>query len=173
MSTFILGINAFHGDAAACILRDGTLVAAAEEERFRRIKHWAGFPSEAIRYCLAEAGVTIDQVDHIAINRNPSANLLKKALFAFSKRPSLEAVSDRLKNAGRVKGVAELLANALSVKLSTIQGKIHHIEHHLAHMGSSFLVSPFDNAAVVSVDGFGDFVSTMWGIGKDSDISVN
>lgn len=173
MSTFILGINAYHGDSAACILRDGTLIAAAEEERFRRIKHWAGFPSEAIRYCLAEAGVSIDQVDHIAINRNPSANLLKKALFAFGKRPSLAAVSDRLKNAGKVKAVSELLANALSVKLTSIQGKVHHVEHHLAHMGSSFLVSPFDNAAVVSVDGFGDFVSTMWGVGKGSNISVD
>lgn len=173
MSTFILGINAYHGDAAACILRDGTLVAAAEEERFRRIKHWAGFPSEAIRYCLDEAGVSIDQVDHFAINRNPSANLVKKALFAFGKRPSLGAVTDRLRNAGKIKGVAELLAAALGVQLSAIRGEVHHIEHHLAHMGSSFLVSPFDNAAVVSVDGFGDFVSTMWGVGKGSSISVN
>lgn len=172
MNNIILGINAYHGDASACILRDGTLVAAAEEERFRRIKHWAGFPSEAIRYCLAEAGVSIDQVDHIALNRNPSANLLKKALFAFGKRPSLGAVTDRLRNAGKVKGVAESLAAGLDVPLSAIRGKIHHIEHHLAHMGSSFLVSPFDSAAVVSVDGFGDFVSTMWGTGNGSNISV-
>jgi carbamoyltransferase len=147
MNTIILGINAFHGDASACLLRDGTMVAAAEEERFRRIKHWAGFPSEAIRYCLAEAGVSIDQVDHIALNRNPSANLLKKALFAFGKRPSLGAVTDRLRNAGKVKGVTESLAAGLRVPLSAIRGKIHHVEHHLAHMGSSFLVSPFDSAA--------------------------
>ena len=172
MNTVILGINAYHGDASACILRDGILVAAAEEERFRRIKHWAGFPSEAIRYCLNEAGVSIDRVEHIALNRNPSANLLKKALFAFGKRPSLAAVTDRLRNAGKLKGVAESLAAGLGVPLSAIQGKIHHVEHHLAHMGSSFLVSPFDSAAVVSVDGFGDFVSTMWGAGKDSNISV-
>lgn len=172
MNTIILGINAHHGDASACILRDGILVAAAEEERFRRIKHWAGFPSEAIRYCLAEAGVSIDQVDHIALNRNPSANLLKKALFAFVKRPSLAAVTDRLRNAGKVTGVADSLAVGLGVPLSAVRGKIHHIEHHLAHMGSSFLVSPFESAAVVSVDGFGDFVSTMWGIGKGSDILV-
>ncbi len=172
MNTIILGINAYHGDASACVLRDGILVAAAEEERFRRIKHWAGFPSEAIRYCLAEAGVSIDQVDHIALNRNPSANLLKKALFAFGKRPSLAAVSDRLKNAGKVRGAAESLAAGLRVPLNAVRGKIHHVEHHLAHMGSSFLVSPFDSAAVVSVDGFGDFVSTMWGTGKGSSISV-
>lgn len=172
MNTIILGINAYHGDASACVLRDGILVAAAEEERFRRIKHWAGFPSEAVRYCLAEAGVSIEQVDHIAINRNPSANLLKKALFAFGKRPSLAAVTDRLKNAGKVRGTTESLAAGLGVPQNAVRGKIHHVEHHLAHMGSSFLVSPFDSAAVLSVDGFGDFVSTMWGTGKGSSISV-
>ncbi len=172
MSTIILGINAHHGDSSACILRDGTLVAAVEEERFRRIKHWAGFPSEAILYCLAEAGVSVDQVDHIAINRNPSANLLKKALFAFGKRPSLAAVTDRLRNSGKITGISQSLAVSLGVSSDSIRGKIHHVEHHLAHIGSSFLVSPFDSAAVVSVDGFGDFVSTMWGTAKGSNISV-
>lgn len=172
MNTIILGINAYHGDASACILRDGILIAAAEEERFRRIKHWAGFPTEAIRYCLAEAAVSIDQVDHIAFNRNPSANLLKKALFAFGRRPSLGAVTDRLRNARKIKGGGEALASALNVPLHAVRGKIHHVEHHIAHIGSSFLVSPFDSAAVVSVDGFGDFVSTMWGMGKGSNISI-
>ena len=75
--TWILGINAFHGDSSACLIRDGALVAAAEEERFRRIKHWAGLPTEAIRYCLSEAGVGLGDVDEIALNRDPSANLLK------------------------------------------------------------------------------------------------
>ena len=172
MSTIILGINAHHGDSSACILRDGILVAAAEEERFRRIKHWAGFPSEAILYCLSEAGVSVDQIDHIAINRNPSANLLKKALFAFEKRPSLLAIADRLRNAGKITEVSESLAVSLGVPSNLIRALIHHIEHLLAHMGSSFLVSPFDSAAVVSVDGFGDFVSTMWGTARGSDISV-
>ena len=66
---YILGINAFHGDSAACLVRDGKLVAAAEEERFRRIKHWAGFPSQAIRYCLEEAGVGLNVVDVLALNQ--------------------------------------------------------------------------------------------------------
>src|SRR4051812_25464320 len=69
--TYILGINAFHGDSSACLVADGKLVAAAEEERFRRIKHWAGFPSEAIRYCLRQAGITLGDVAHAAINRDP------------------------------------------------------------------------------------------------------
>lgn len=173
MNTTILGINAYHGDASACLLRDGVLVAAAEEERFRRIKHWAGFPSEAIRYCLAEAGISVEQVDHVAFNRNPSANLIKKALFAFGQRPSFGAVADRLRNAGKVRGGRETLAASLNVPLDAVRAKLHNIEHHLAHIGSSFLVSPFDRAAVVSVDGFGDFVSTMWGSGNGSNISID
>ena len=95
----ILGLNAFHGDSAACIVVDGQLIAAAEEERFTRIKHWAGLPVQAIAYCLQEAGITISDVDHIAVNRDPRANLMKKALFAFAKHPSLRLVTDRLKNA--------------------------------------------------------------------------
>jgi len=75
----ILGLNAYHGDSSACILIDGKLIAAAEEERFRRIKHWAGFPSEAIKYCLGEAGISVEDIDHVAVNRNPTANLLRKA----------------------------------------------------------------------------------------------
>ena len=74
----ILGINAYHADSSAAIFRDGVMIAATEEERFRRIKHWAGFPSMAIEFCLREAGVTLDQVDHIAIGRDPKAKFLKK-----------------------------------------------------------------------------------------------
>ena len=94
----ILGLNAFHADSSACILVNGNLIAAAEEERFRRIKHWAGLPTEAIRYCLESAGITVADVDYIAINRNPRANAMRKALFAFAKKPSLSAITDRLNN---------------------------------------------------------------------------
>jgi len=166
----ILGLNAYHGDSSACLVVDGKLVAAAEEERFRRIKHWAGFPTEAVRYCLSAGGITIDQVDHIAVNRNPSAHLLKKALFAFSKRPSLAAIKNRLENAGKIADIAEQLANLLAGK--RVKATVHNIEHHRAHLASSFFVSPFDTAAVVSVDGFGDFVSTMWGTGIGNRITV-
>ena len=169
----ILGLNAYHGDSSACLIIDGQLVAAAEEERFRRIKHWAGLPTEAVRYCLEAGGITLDQVDHIAINRNPSANLLKKALFAFTKRPSLKAITDRLTNAGKVKDIKTLLCEELQVDGEKIAAQIHNVEHHLAHLASSYLVSPFDSAAVVSVDGFGDFVSTMWGMGNGALITVN
>ena len=98
----ILGLNAYHGDSSACIVVDGKLIAAVEEERFTRIKHWAGLPVQSIKYCLQESGVRLQDVDHITINRNPKANFMKKALFAFSKRPSLRLVTDRLKNAHKV-----------------------------------------------------------------------
>lgn len=166
----ILGLNAYHGDSAACLVIDGQLVAAVEEERFRRIKHWAGLPTESIRYCLAAGGISLDQVDHIAINRNPTANLLKKALFAFTKRPSLQAIKDRLTNSGKVTDIETLLCQEFSIHKAPFT--IHRVEHHRAHLASSFFVSPFDSAAVVSVDGFGDFVSTMWGTGEGNAITV-
>jgi carbamoyltransferase len=80
----ILGLNCFHGDSSAAIVRDGTLVAAAEEERFRRIKHWAGFPVQAIAYCLAEAGISLADVDHVAVNQDSRANLVGKLRYVLS-----------------------------------------------------------------------------------------
>ena len=105
----ILGLNAYHGDSSACIVVDGKLIAAVEEERFKRVKHWAGLQVQAVNYCLKEAGISIEDVDHIAINRNPKANFMKKALFAFSRRPSFKLVSDRLKNASRVVDLKTIL----------------------------------------------------------------
>lgn len=168
--TVILGINAFHGDSSACLLRDGVLLAAAEEERFRRIKHWAGFPSEAIRYCLAEAGITLAQVDHVAINQDGKANLGKKLAYTLTKRPDLGMVLDRLRNKRERAGVAEHLAAAFPGE--RFAGQVHQVEHHLAHLSSAFHVSPFEAAVVVSVDGFGDFASAAWGVGRGTRIEV-
>jgi carbamoyltransferase len=168
----ILGLNAFHGDSSACLLVDGKLVAAAEEERFRRIKHWAGVPTEAVRYCLDAAGISIADVDHIAINRDPGANVLRKARFALARTPSLTAIIDRLRNATKVRNIKDEIAAALGVPAATIRARMDNIEHHLAHLGSAFFVSPFREAAVVSIDGFGDFASTMWGVGRDNRIEV-
>jgi carbamoyltransferase len=246
---YILGINAYHGDAAAALVKDGELVAAAEEERFNRIKHCAGFPTQAIQYCLRTAGIGIEQVDHIGISRNPAAHLHKKIL-AGAKRimnhqpaharpkesfrlaggalarplgrapnasqeeePSLTVglvprvaaaadgcgdadvlaemvgarsngngnrsqrllagrLSDRLRNAATVFDLKSELAQALKVSEHSITARIHRIEHHRAHLASAFFVSPFDRAALLSLDGFGDFVSTMWAIGEGKSIKV-
>src|ERR1043166_138029 len=108
----IIGLNAFHGDSSACILRDGVMVAAAEEERFRRVKHWAGFPSEAIRYCLNEAGVKLGDVDHLALNQAATANLGHRLKFMLANRPDLSWVIDRAKNRKARAGADEHLAPA-------------------------------------------------------------
>ena len=168
----ILGLNAFHGDSSACLVVDGQLIAAAEEERFRRVKHWAGLPTEAIRYCLEAGGISIGEVDRIAINRNPGANAMRKALFAFARKPSLSAITDRLKNAGKVRGVRDDIAAALGVPPETVRAPVDNVEHHLAHLASAFFVSPFEESAVVSVDGFGDFASSMWGVGRGNRIDL-
>src|SRR5208282_3454131 len=86
--SLIIGVNAYHGDSSACILSDGKLIAAAEEERFRRVKHWAGFPDLAVKYCLAEAGADIRDVDIVAVNRDPSAQFWHKVLFSLRRRPN-------------------------------------------------------------------------------------
>jgi len=169
---YILGINAYHGDSAACLVADGKLVAAIEEERIRRVKHWAGFPSEAIRFCLDHAGLKLSDVDHIAIGRNPSAHLHKKILFSLQRRPSFAAIRDRLANMGRVRDLKRTLAESLEVDPLSIRAGTHNVEHHRAHMASSFFLSPFDEAACLTIDGFGDFVSTMFGAGRGDGLSV-
>lgn len=168
----ILGLNAYHADAAAAIVVDGKLIAAVEEERFRRVKHWAGFPAEAIRYSLSEAGASICDVDHIAVSRDPKAHLLKKAWFALSHGPKWSYLRDRVRNLGRVRDVKKELREALGVRGEGIRAQVHHVEHHRAHMASGFFVSPFDEAAVISVDALGDFTSAMWGSGEGKRIKV-
>jgi carbamoyltransferase len=162
----VLGLNAYHGDAAAAIVVDGRLAAAAEEERFTRVKHTAGFPSAAVRYCLEAAGLEIGDVDHVAISRNPGAHVERKLLFALTRQPGPGLVRDRLRNAARVGNVRAALARGLGVSPARIPARMHRVEHHRAHMASSFLASPFDEAACLSIDGFGDFVSAMFGRGR-------
>ena len=169
---YILGISAHHAGASACLTHDGQLVAAAEEERFRRVKYWAGFPKLAIEYCLREAGISPLDLAHVGISRNPSANLMRKVLFALSKRPSWQFISERLANAAKVRDPKASLCEALGLDPGCLKADFHHIEHHRAHMASAFFVSPFTEAAVLSVDGAGDFVSTMWGVGRGSTIQV-
>jgi len=209
----ILGINAYHGDAAAAIVRDGELVAAAEEERFNRIKHCAGFPTEAVRYCLREAGIGIEDIDHVGISRDPSAHLHKKVLFAATRAAKqvrgkgervkgkdvevlavtedelisqrvrdqngngngkglFSQIRNRLANAAKVRDLPEELSKGLGVSREKLRARFHNVEHHRAHLASSFFVSPFERAALLSIDGFGDFISTMWAVGEGNSIKV-
>jgi carbamoyltransferase len=167
----VLGINAYHADSAACLLRDGHLVAAAEEERFRRIKHWAGFPSQAISYCLKEAGVRLADVTHIAVNRNNRANLLRKIAYVATSRPGLKLVRQRLRNRAKWGSLAEELDRAFPGE--RFAGEVEHVEHHFAHLASAFFASSFPEALAVSVDGFGDFASAAWGMGEGTRLSLD
>jgi carbamoyltransferase len=167
---FILGINAYHADAAACILRGGVLIAAAEEERFSRIKHWAGFPAQAIEYCLKEARIDLGDVAHVAINRNGRANFFRKLTYVVSRRPSPQLLLKRLRNRTEVAGIADELA---ALPGRPFAGAVDYVEHHLAHLASAFYPSPFHDAAVVSVDGFGDFASAAWGNGSGTALSLD
>jgi carbamoyltransferase len=168
--TSVLGINAYHGDSSAALVVDGRLVAAAEEERFRRIKHWAGFPSEAIRWCLAEGGLALSDVDHVAINRDPQSNWGKRLLFVVQKRPSVASMVERLKNRRQVRRIEDVIAQAFPG--DTLTAQVHHVQHHRAHLASAALVSPFETCVALSVDQFGDFASAAWGLCRGTEVAV-
>jgi carbamoyltransferase len=169
--TLVLGINAFHADAAAALILDGEILGAVEEERFRRIKHWAGFPSQAIAWCLADAGVRLEDVDHIAINSLPGAHRWRKVAYTLARRPDPRFLWRRWRNKRERAGLAQQLASAFPG--STPKAQLHFVEHHRAHLASAFYASPFPRAAVISVDGFGDFASGAWGYGEGTDLQLD
>jgi len=165
----ILGINAYHGNASAAIVCDGRLVAAVEEERFNRVKYAAGFPAEAIRYCLKTAGLKLQEIDHVAVPRNPYARLATKLFYALQ-MPSF--ARDRARVLVKFTGIRKALAAAFDSDPAKLAAKFHRIEHHQAHLASAFLVSPFERAALLSADGLGDFASTMWGTGAGHRMTI-
>jgi len=165
----ILGINAYHANAAAAIVVDGRLVAAVEEERLNRVKYAAGLPAQAIQFCLDRAGVKLAEVNHIAVPRDPWARLRTKLRFAI-RMPKFAL--DRVRVMRRFAGIREDLASAFQVAPDAIRGQFHRIEHHTAHLASTFLVSPFDRAAVLSADGLGDFASSMSAVGEGPKMRV-
>ena len=167
----IIGINAFHADSSACLIIDGKLISAVEEERFNRIKHWAGFPLESIKYCLRESNLNLSDIDHISINIDPKANYFKKILFLIKYRPSLKLIFNRFKKKKKYNSIREILNKEFNG--SNFNGQINNIEHHYAHLSSAFHVSPFEESCILSVDGFGDFASTAWGYGKNNKIKID
>jgi len=169
----ILGLNAYHADSSAAILKDGKLIAATEEERFRRIKHWAGFPSQAIAFCLKEAGVGLDQVDHITIGRDPKAKWHRKISFLLQDPfGSIGTVRERLANRKKVLSLESEFQQHFGSDPAMIRSKIRNIEHHRSHMASAFFASSFDEAAVLSIDGAGDFTTTMIGVGRGTRLEI-
>jgi carbamoyltransferase len=168
---YILGINAYHADGSAVLLRDGELVTAVEEERFRRIKHWAGFPTEAISRVLEIGGITGADISHVAISRDPKANILRKAAFAVSNRMKVSNIVNRTRNLRKVHDVGDTLSSALGIPGDKLP-QVHFVEHHPSHLASAFFVSPFEDAAISAIDGFGDYVSTSTAIGRSNKIEL-
>ena len=168
MSIHILGLNAYHGDSSAAVVVDGQLTAALEEERLNRMKHWAGLPVLASDRCLSLSGIT--SVDHIAVSRDPRAHLGRKVLRAMTRPQHFANTFNRAANSVQITRLQQQLAEAGLRGLE--YAKMHFVEHHRAHLASAFFASPFEEAAVISVDGFGDFSSVMWGIGRGNQIQV-
>lgn len=170
---YILGINAYHADSSAAIFKDGVMIAATEEERFTRIKHWAGFPVQAIQFCLREAGIPLDKLDYITIGRDPKAKFLNKLNY-LRKNPSLFAGAvKRFKNSKEVTSLEnEFKKIDPSVSYDALKSKIKNIEHHRSHLASAFFASPFEESAILSIDGSGDFTTTMIAVGKGNKIEV-
>ncbi len=170
----IAGINAYHGNSSVCLLDDDRLILAIEEERLNRIKNWAGFPFQALDHCLSEANLSIHDVDYFAISRDPKAKIFEKALTVLQNPRLFLNSLNRARNASKINNISDDIAKLLKDPKEPQQhlGKVLNIEHHRSHMASSFFASPYDKAALLSIDGMGDFTSTMMGQGIGNDIEV-
>ncbi len=169
----ILGLNAYNADASAAILTNGELTAAVEEERFTRIKHSAGFPYQGVKFCVDSTNYGAQDLSHIAICRNPKAHFWEKVLFTILNRPNPVGVIDRLKANTKVLTLQDELQQSLNTQNPSFKPKLHKVEHHKAHIASAFYASPYEESAVFSVDGFGDFVSAMWGTGIGNKLNID
>ena len=148
----ILGLNIFHADTSAALIVNEKIISAIEEERFTKIKHYSGLPINAIEYCLNSSDINISEVDLIVVNYNSKYNFLKKALFTL-KNINLSFLSkiSNLKNKNNIKNILEEAIN------KKINAKIVYVPHHISHISSSYLISGFDEAIGLTVDGSGDF----------------
>ncbi|MDP2056105.1 MAG: carbamoyltransferase N-terminal domain-containing protein, partial [Acidobacteriota bacterium] len=168
----IVGLNAYHGDVAVAVLRDGELVAALEEERFCRIKHVAGFPSRAIARGLAMAGARPDEVDVWAVARGRRVHLARKAWFALTHRPGRGLLDQYRNTAGKNTAIADVIADTFGLDRAAVNTRTRYIEHHPAHLASAYRTSGLDEAACCAIDGFGDFVSVSTAHGRGGHLDV-
>ena len=157
--SIVLGLNINHADSSACIIKNGELLFAIEEERINRIKHWAGLPMESIKCCLYYTKISINEITDISINSNPLSNILPKSIYFLKNYISGSKkyeIYQRLKNKINLKTILEEKFFPLTFSKNL---KIHYIDHHLSHIASAFYPSKFDRAVGLSIDGFGDFCS--------------
>jgi len=168
----ILGLNMFHADASAAIVEDGKILFAIAEERLNRHKHYGGFPSLAVKACLDAVGAKITDVAHVAVGQDSDANLAKKVQYALTNPAKILNFIKLRQRKEAMRDVRSLLAEALDVDAQILKFQEHHLEHHIAHIASSYYCSPWEKAAGFSYDGSGDFVSTMMARCEGNDIQV-
>ena len=155
----IVGFNAYHGDVAAAVLRDGQLIAALEEERFSRVKHAAGFPKHAITTALTLADATPEDVTIWAVARGRGVHLLRKAWFALTHRPGRSLLRQYRRSSSKFASIPDAIAREFDLPFDDVRARMRYVEHHPAHLASAYHASGFDEAACCAIDGFGDFVS--------------
>jgi carbamoyltransferase len=167
----ILGINAYHPNSSACLLVNGEIKIALEEERINRIKYWSGLPINAIKLCLKNQNIEFSNIDYVAINQNFFANIFSKIKYILYKRPDIFFLINSFKNRLKKKNILNLLQNEFGPLKKNC--KLVGIEHHKSHIASAFFESKFDKSVNLSVDGFGDFASVAWGLGNKEKINVD
>jgi carbamoyltransferase len=168
----ILGLNMFHADASAAIVENGKILFAVAEERLNRQKHYGGFPSLAVKACLHAAGAKISDIAHVAVGQDSDANLAKKVQYALANPAKILNFIKIRQRKESMRDVRRLLAQALEVDVGALKFQEHHLEHHIAHIASSYYCSPWEQAAGFSYDGSGDFVSTMMARCEGNEIHV-
>jgi len=174
---YILGISAFYHDSAACLLKDGEIIAAAQEERFTRKKHDAGFPRHAIQYCLEEAGISASQIDNVVFYEKPFVKFERlletylafapKGFTSFAKAMPVWIKDKLFQKAALIKELKSTLDENIEWR-----ERLLFSEHHLSHAASAYYPSPFESAAVLTLDGVGEWTTTSLAIGKGSDLKV-
>ena len=168
----VLGLNMFHADASAAIIVDGEVKFAVAEERLNRHKHFGGFPALAIKACLDSIGAKISDVDHVAVGQDSGANLAKKVQYALANPAKILNFIRLRQRKEAMRDVRSLLSKALDAESAQLRFREHRLEHHIAHIASSYYSSPWEKAAGFSYDGSGDFVSTMMARCEGNDIEV-
>ena len=169
---YILGVNAFHADASAVLLENGNVIAGIEEEKFTRLKHWSGFPKQSIKWCLQNANINFSDISHIGINTNPKSQYFRKIKYLLSTKPNFEFYIDRFRKRSRGNSIKEILKKEFCEN-NPLKAQIHYLDHHFCHMSSAYFPSKYSNASVLSIDGFGDFSSTAWGVGMGPNLKLD
>ena len=172
INSYILGLNFLHSDTSACIFKNGKLIAAAEEERFTRLKHTSNFPINAINFCLNEAEIKFSDIDTVTINSNPFASFQKKILFTLKNFKRYKLAFKSISNIKKKVSLKKLISQNFDSE-NSFKGKIRYVDHHISHILSSSSYSGFEKSVNLSIDGFGDFASAAWGTSEQNKISID